>query len=197
MPSATLVMERTKPWVDQGYPVIFTGDFNSQLNSDSYAILVNGLGNGFKLTNTYDIVANPRFARNNGDTFNDNFGCPRYVSLRRVRTREGLRNGKASKRTGESYESYESYARESAAPRLARLSRAALLLLSGPTSACLLASSRPTFACRVAAPFRADFRVPLGPFSPDFRVPRGCSFSARLRACRSAAPFRPDSTRPP
>ena len=81
VPSATLVMERTKPWVDQGYPVIFTGDFNSQLNSDSYAILVNGLGNGFKLTNTYDIVANPRFARNNGDTFNDNFGCPRYVSL--------------------------------------------------------------------------------------------------------------------
>ena len=76
VPSATLFMDRTGAWVEQGLPVIVTGDFNSQLDSASYQILVEGNGDGFALNNTYDMAANPRFDRNN-DEFTDNYGCPR------------------------------------------------------------------------------------------------------------------------
>jgi endonuclease/exonuclease/phosphatase family metal-dependent hydrolase len=75
VPSATLFMDRTGAWVEQGLPVIVTGDFNSQLDSPSYRVLVEGNGDGFKLQNTYDLATNPRFERNSD--LGENYGCPR------------------------------------------------------------------------------------------------------------------------
>ena len=73
IPSATLFMNRTGEWARAGLPVIATGDFNSNINSDPYAILVEGLGDGFALQNTYDLAAAPRFDRNSD--LDDDFGC--------------------------------------------------------------------------------------------------------------------------
>ena len=72
-PSATLFMERSAPWVSQGVPVIATGDFNSNFNSSSYAILRDGLGDGFAYLNTWNLAAAPRFVPN--DDLGADFGC--------------------------------------------------------------------------------------------------------------------------
>lgn len=54
--SAPLVLQRTEP-LAQGFPVIFTGDFNSKPSSPAYTILSGGVdGTGFHLTNTFDLA---------------------------------------------------------------------------------------------------------------------------------------------
>ena len=75
VPSANLFMNRTGAWVtEHNLPVIVTGDFNSELDSDSYRILTEGTGDGFKLTNTYHMAASPRFERNSD--LPEHCGCP-------------------------------------------------------------------------------------------------------------------------
>lgn len=80
VPSATLFMERTEVWAQEGLPIIVTGDFNSQLPSDSYRILAEGTTpGGFRLYNTFDLVANPRFERNSD--ISEDYGCPQPASF--------------------------------------------------------------------------------------------------------------------
>lgn len=75
VPSANLFMNRTGAWVtEHNLPVIVTGDFNSELDSDSYRILTEGTGDGFKLSNTYHMAADPRFERNSD--LPEYCGCP-------------------------------------------------------------------------------------------------------------------------
>lgn len=54
--SAPLFLERTEPLAEK-LPVVITGDFNSNLDSSAYEILVEGTGSSaFKLQNSFDLA---------------------------------------------------------------------------------------------------------------------------------------------
>jgi len=50
--SAQLIVDRSKRFLDRGYAVTFTGDFNSQPNEDAYQIVQNGSESPFVDTTT-------------------------------------------------------------------------------------------------------------------------------------------------
>lgn len=80
VPSATLFLERFQVFADQGLPLIITGDFNSQLPSDSYKVLTEGATpGGFHLDNTFHMAENPRFERNSD--ISEDYGCPQPASF--------------------------------------------------------------------------------------------------------------------
>lgn len=72
IPSATLYLDRSSAYDAEDIPVIAVGDYNSRLDTDSYALLTTGL-DGFKFTNTLDLAENPRF---DGPAEPLGYGCP-------------------------------------------------------------------------------------------------------------------------
>jgi len=50
--SAQLIIDRSKKFLDRGYAVTFTGDYNSQPNEDAYQIVQNGSESPFFDTTT-------------------------------------------------------------------------------------------------------------------------------------------------
>jgi len=54
--SAPLLLNRTAPWAEN-LPVIVSGDFNSDMDSEAYVTLTTGIdGAGFSLTNAFDVA---------------------------------------------------------------------------------------------------------------------------------------------
>ena len=76
LPSADLLLDRAAPWVAGGFPVIATGDYNSELYSEAYRLLIEGNDSGLAFRNTFDLAATPRFDRNS--TLGDEYGCSDY-----------------------------------------------------------------------------------------------------------------------
>lgn len=61
--SAPLVLERAAQRAAD-LPIIITGDFNSNPDSKAYTILTQGLGDGFRLVDTYDLSPKKRIVTN-------------------------------------------------------------------------------------------------------------------------------------
>lgn len=61
--SAPLMLQRTARRASD-MPIIITGDFNSNPASKAYSILVQGLGDGFRLADTYEMSAKKRIVTN-------------------------------------------------------------------------------------------------------------------------------------
>lgn len=71
-----MFLERTAPFDAQGLPVIAVGDFNSPLQSDSYAVLTEQGLNGFRFVNSLDLATDPRYE---GPSEPVGYGCPMTV----------------------------------------------------------------------------------------------------------------------